>query len=161
MFVVSLKANKKKFVFLVTIILIAVVVGVTFTNARLAKQANQRAVPSYIVETNQQRIDYLQSFGWKVSSEACEIVEVAIPAKFDDVYNNYNELQKEQGFNLENYKGKRAKRYTYAISNYPSDTSNIRANMIVYNNKIIAGDVCSIKLDGFMHGFKYDKKDKQ
>ena len=85
-----------------------------------------------------------------------EIKTFFIPETFDDVYNNYNQIQTEQGFNLEKYAGQRVKRWTYVIRNYP-DTSPtddfIRINILVSDDIVIGGDVCSVKLDGFMHGF--------
>ncbi len=51
------------------------------------------------------------------------------------------------------YAGKRCKRYSYSVLNYPEEPEDVRANILVYNGKIIGGDVCSLKLDGFMHGF--------
>jgi hypothetical protein len=29
---------------------------------------------------------------------------------------------------------------------------NVRANLLVYNNKVVGGDVSSVALDGFMQG---------
>ena len=37
-----------------------------------------------------------------------EIIEVKAPKEFDDVYNIYSSLQKEQGLPLEKYAGKSA-----------------------------------------------------
>ena len=76
-----------------------------------------------------------------------------IPKEFDDVFTNYNAIQKTQGCNLEKYAGKRCKRYTYVVTNYPGQTDNVRANILVYKDKVIGGDVCSLELGGFMHGF--------
>lgn len=161
MFIVSMKANKKK-IFLVMVALILLVFGAfLYANKNSSLKANQHKVASYIVENNQQRIDYLKTFGWIVTDEACEIVEVAIPTEFNDVYQKYNKIQKEQGFDLEQYKGKRAKRFTYEVKNYPNQPEYVRANLLIYNNQIIAGDISSLQLDGFMHGFtmpRYIKK---
>lgn len=95
----------------------------------------------------------MESFGWQVEPEADEVVEVQIPKEFDDVFTNYNAIQKTQGCNLEKYAGKRCKRYTYVVTNYPGQTDNVRANILVYKDKVIGGDVCSLELGGFMHGF--------
>lgn len=153
MFIVSMKANKKK-IFLVMVVVILAVIGVFFyVNRNTSLNVNEYRVASYIVENNQQRIDYLKTFGWIVSDEATEIVDVVIPEEFSDVYKTYNKIQKEQGFDLEKYKGKRVKRYTYEVKNYPNQPEYVRANMLVYNNQVIGGDICSIKIDGFMHGF--------
>lgn len=157
MFVFSFKASNKKLVFLVIIILFIIIGAILYATSNHSKNTNDTNVANVIVENNEQRIAFLKSFGWNVSSEAVEIVEVAIPAEFSDVYRNYNKIQKEQGFDLENYKGKRVKRYTYEVNNYPTQQEGVRANLLVYNNKIIGGDICSIQLNGFMHGFKYSR----
>lgn len=71
-----------------------------------------------------------------------------LPFDFDTVYNNYNEIQKEAGFDLEPYKGKKCTMYTYELTNHPFGKAN--ANIIVYNGEIIGGDISSVSLDGFM-----------
>ena len=85
--------------------------------------------------------------------EPAEVVELVVPKAFDDVYTAYNDMQKEQGYDLIKYQGKRAKRYTYVVYNYPGYEGGVRLNLVVQGNRIIAGDVCSLELDGFMHGF--------
>ncbi len=80
-------------------------------------------------------------------------MEVLIPQKFDEVYEQYNEMQKQQGFNLEKQRGKRAKRYSYIILNYPDYADEVRINILISGTKVVGGDVCSTRLDGFMHGF--------
>ena len=80
-----------------------------------------------------------------VSETPYEVVEFEIPLKFNSVWENYNNLLKEKGYDLSLYKGKKCKRYTYLI---PSE--NARANIIVLGGKIIGGDISSITLDGIM-----------
>ena len=80
-----------------------------------------------------------------VSEKPYEVVEFTIPTQFNNVWNNYNSLLKENGYDLSMYKGKKCKRYTYLI---PSQ--NARANIIVYNGEIIGGDISGITLDGIM-----------
>lgn len=80
-----------------------------------------------------------------VSETPYEVVEFEIPMKFNSVWENYNNLLKEKGYDISLYKGKKCKRYTYLI---PSE--NARANIIVSEGKIIGGDISSITLDGIM-----------
>ncbi len=80
-----------------------------------------------------------------VSEKPYEVVEFTIPETFNDVYMRYNNLLKESGYDLAQYRGKTCKRYTYLI---PSQ--NARANIIVYDGKIIGGDISGITLDGIM-----------
>ncbi|MBQ7876057.1 MAG: DUF4830 domain-containing protein [Clostridia bacterium] len=71
-----------------------------------------------------------------------------LPIEFDMVYNNYNEIQKEAGYNLAPFKGKTCTMYTYSLTNHPFGKAN--ANIIVYKGEIIGGDISSVNLDGFM-----------
>jgi len=80
-----------------------------------------------------------------VSETPYEVVEFEIPLKFNSVWENYNNLLKEKGYDLSLYKGKKCRRYTYLI---PSE--NAHANIIVSDGKIIGGDISSITLDGIM-----------
>ncbi len=100
--------------------------------------------------------EFIASLGWTVEKNPIEIVDVVIPNEFNNVYLKYNEIQKQQKLNLEKYKGKTAKRYTYVITNYPDTTQTVYLNLIIYKNKIIAGDVCSADVNGFIHGIKYN-----
>ena len=80
-----------------------------------------------------------------VEENSYEVVEFTIPPEFNDVWENYNNLQKEKGYDLSLYKGKKCKRYTYLIP-----PLNARANILVYDGKIIGGDISGITLDGIM-----------
>ena len=80
-----------------------------------------------------------------VSHKPCEVVLVNIPQTFDKVYARYNTLLKEGGWDLYKDRGKTVTRYTYYIPSV-----NSRANILVYNGKIIGGDICGITLDSIM-----------
>ena len=80
-----------------------------------------------------------------VSVTPDEIVAVYIPQEFNKVYRRYNELLKTAGYDLTPYRGKHCLRYTYYIPSL-----NARANILVYNGKVIGGDISGITLDGIM-----------
>ena len=106
-------------------------------------------------------IDFLKSYGWKVQKEEIESEEITIPRVFDEVYNNYNLLQKQAGLDLEKYKGKKAVRYTYLVLNYPREVNeDVRANVICVKGVPVAGDIMTVSLEGFMHSLNYPKKEK-
>ncbi len=109
--------------------------------------------PKLTGKTNKQRLEFIRSFGWEVQEEPVEVMEVIIPQEFDAVYEEYNAVQKKQGFDLSKHAGKRVKRYSYVVTNYPGVEGEVRVNLLVKDNKIIGGDVCSMEMDGFMHGF--------
>ena len=104
------------------------------------------------IKSAEDRVAYIQKFGWEIDPEPTEVQEVIIPSEFDDVLTKYNDLQQKQGFDLGKYKGKRLKRWTYEVTNYPGDKkTGVRASIYIYNNKVVGGDVSSVELDGFMH----------
>lgn len=127
---------KKKLVIITTalsVLLIAVILTASF----------------YPVDGRTVAYRYLTDLGWKVSSTPTDTQEVQIPAVFDKVYKDYNALQKQAGFDLTEYSGITAVRYTFKLENHDHD-SDVYANVIVYNRKVIGGDIMSPSMDGFM-----------
>ena len=147
--VVSLKANRKRII--AFLLLAVIVVGACFF---LQSKGEEEAQP-IPGGTNEERLAYLQSFGWQVQAEPTETREVMIPAQFNDVYTAYNVMQKAQGFDLEPYAGQICTQYLYKIENYPNE-SEVYATLLVYGEEIIGGDVACAEVDGFMHGFAPD-----
>ena len=111
---------------------------------------------SYTLENEQQRQEFLKEMGWEVGAEFDECRQILIPEEFNDVYNSYNDLQKQQGFDLSAYKGKSCNIYTYKVSNYKDheEKDDVVCHLMICDNKLIGGDVCSVELDGFMQGLK-------
>lgn len=153
MFVVSIKTTKKKL--LAAVGLLALSLAVVIISPVASRQASADMGINYSASNSQERIAFLSQYGWLVNEEPTEVVEIIIPNEFSTVYENYNQLQSEEGFNLKDYCGKRVKRWTYQVINYPQyeDTELIFANILVYEGKVIGGDICNIELDGFMHCF--------
>ena len=98
---------------------------------------------------------FISNFGYSVKEEPDEVREIIIPVEFNDVYENYNQIQLNQGYDLRDFSGRRVKRWTFTIVDYPGyeNKEYIKINVLVCDGKVIGGDVCSVKLDGFMHGF--------
>lgn len=106
------------------------------------------------VKTNEDRIAYLESFGWQVEPDAVAVEELQIPEEFDETYDEYLALQAAQGFDLTEYCGKRVKRYTYEITNYPTGEAGVQVSLLLYKNKVVGGEVLSAQLDGFLHSLE-------
>lgn len=104
------------------------------------------------VDSNEARVAYLSSYGWTVAQEPVSVEELIIPETFDDTYSQYLQLQAEQGFDLSAYAGKRVKRYTYEITNYPTGEPGVLAGLLIYRDTVVGGDVLSSHLGGFIHG---------
>ncbi len=106
------------------------------------------------VKSNEDRIAYLESYGWQVSPEPISVEELLIPETFDESYEKYLALQQSQGFDLNEYCGKRVKRCTYEITNYPTGEPGIQVSILIYKNKVVGGEVLSPQLNGFLHGLE-------
>ena len=104
------------------------------------------------IKTNEDRVSYLESYGWSTTGDAISVEELLIPEEFDETYEQYLKLQSDQGFDLTKYQGKRVKRYTYEITNYPTGETGVQVGILVYKNTVIAGEVLSSQLNGFIHG---------
>ncbi|WP_312695290.1 DUF4830 domain-containing protein [Caproiciproducens sp.] len=158
MFIFSIKAGRKKiFIGLAAILLVitaVMVVSKLFHSEPVASSEGKTYTLS--AESNDQRIAFLKQFGWQVNTEPLEMKDVTIPAQFDDVYIQYNNIQKEQGLDLTPYAGKTCRQWVYAVTNYPQAT-DVRATLLVYDNKVVGGDLSTVQLDGFMTGFSGEK----
>lgn len=103
----------------------------------------------FSMSSNVQRVDFLNRQGWIVNPEPVSTEEITIPSEFNEIYERYDEFQDEQGFDLDDYKGKKATIYTYKVLNYPEYPENVVANMIIANNRLIAGEVTLNEENGF------------
>lgn len=137
---------------------VVLVIGAVMTmsglaDTRGAQTASAPASPKG-VKTNEDRVSYLESYGWKVMPDAIAVEELLIPEEFDETYEEYLALQSSQGFDLTGYTGKRVKRYAYEITNYPTGETGVQAGLLVYKGTVIGGEVLSSQLNGFIHGLE-------
>lgn len=158
MFVYSLKASTLKFFGVIAISLIALITLVaaipTYTPTAARTVYNELSEINYSkIKTNDDRIAFISQFGWEVEAAPTEQAQVTIPDEFDKVFVRYNELQKAQGLDLEKYRRKTMERFTYKITNYPNYDGTVYVNLLVYRNKVVAGDICSADSAGFIYGF--------
>ena len=93
------------------------------------------------LHSNEERISYLNELGWQVSDSPATVEELLIPESFDESYGNYLALQSDQGFDLTRYAGRRIKRYTYEITNYPESEVSVQAALLIYRGKVIGGQL--------------------
>mgnify|MGYP001049634132 FL=1 len=106
------------------------------------------------VRTAEDRLAYLEDYGWLVNQEPLAVEELLIPKEMGSEYDydDYLALQRSQGFDLAKYAGKTVKRYTYQILNYPTGEQGVQVSLLIYKNTVVAADVLSPALNGFMHG---------
>lgn len=97
---------------------------------------------------------YLAELGWEVDVSTAQVQTTILPEYFDTTFDTYNELQKEQGFDLMEQAGKEITVYTFQVMNYPNTTDEVLATLMTCKNKVVGGDIHSAALDGFMHALQ-------
>ena len=147
MFIWTAKLSKKKIVLTLAAVLCATAAAVTLLGDQGA-EASATVNPKG-VKTEEDRVAYLQEWGWQVSPQAALVEELEFPKEFGPEYAQYLELQTGQGFDLTKYAGKRVRRYTYEVLNYPTGETGVVAHLLVCKNRVIGGEVLG---GSFLHG---------
>ena len=133
----------------------AAVLIVTVLLAALVLRMSNGGVLSahYNVTTREGRVEYLAAQGWTVDPKTETAQEITLPREIDGVLSDYNDLQRRQGFDLRPYCGLGCTVYSYIVTDYGGDDT-VLATVYLYKNRIIAGDIHSTAMDGFMHGIR-------
>lgn len=147
----TLKLTPKKIFGIILLLIGIIVISITFISNHTNKAQSVSAVIS--AKTDSERREYLSKYGYQLAKD-CEQKEITIPKNWNDVYISYNQIQKNQGFDLTDYKGQKAMLYTYTVTNYKGKGDYIVADMLVCEGKLIGGDICNPSAkDGFLVGF--------
>lgn len=147
MFVIAVKSKltTKKAVIVATI---AAVLGILITFACISAFSHNPPSSAYcesygeystLAQTDEQVKAFAQQF-YEVE-KLYSLQEVYVPVKFNDVYEQYNELQKLQGLDLEPYRGEKCRLYMYSLSDFDIDGKQGIMSVIVYRGKVIGGDI--------------------
>ena len=153
---ITLKFDRKKAAFAVVIAAL-LIVGIILMVGAFEKKSSSAADTAgsgradTLVKNEKGRVAYLARNGWEVASPAESESVVMIPRTFSAVFEEYNELQKQQGFDLSQYCGTEVTMYTYRVTNAEVD-GDVIAVLYIQGNKVVGGDVHSTALDGFMTG---------
>ena len=148
MIMMTAKVNIKKILIGLTAAVALILALITL----LGKNDSNAAVST--MSDNDNRVQFLESQGWQVTTSPKESGQVKIPAEMTPAYSRYNDLQKSQGYDLSQYAGKTVTRYVYEVTNYPDADHPVYATLLVYKNKIIGGDVTNTSARGAVQGLK-------
>ena len=158
MFVYSVKGTTLKFagiICLAVVLTLSLLLLIPKSGGEIAASKAEEKISYNKIKTNDDRVKFLEQFGWTVEGEPTEEVTVKIPKTFDKVLSSYNNIQLHQGLDLSKYAGKEVNRYTYKVTNYPDYSGEVIANIIVYRGRVIGGDICSSDVDGFIRDFTF------
>lgn len=152
MFICTLKFDRKKAIFVIAMAAL-VLIGIILLVGAFTGGAKNEAKAALSARSEKGRAAYLADCGWTVETPALSEDTVLIPKQFSPVFEEYNELQKQQGFDLSDYCGMEVTMYTYRVLDSGRE-GDVLAVLYVLNGAVIGGDVHSTALDGFMCGVK-------
>ena len=147
MLIMTTKVDKRKLLIALAAVL-AAIAGLLL----LGRDDAQPTANLTAADTNDQRVKFLTDLGWEVTASPAEATEVRIPREADEVFSRYNELQKNQGYDLTKYAGKKVMRYVYQINNFPDAKEPVYATLLVYKDQIIGGDITDTTPGGRVQG---------
>ena len=148
MLIISAKLNPKKAIFCVILCACALIVLILLCGVR-----SRQTAPGHepvVAPTDQQRTEYLRSLGWETEPSPTEILEFVLPRPLNASYEEYNQLQLEQGFDLAPYAGMNVTRYSYPVTNHPKAPQQVQANLYLCGDTIIGGDILCYGENGFV-----------
>ena len=141
---------------ILTVIAMGIVMVVLILLTGRTESGSSTAQPA--LTENNQRVEYLRSFGWEVVEEPVETLQFLLPEKLEEPYLSYNELQLSQGFDLTACLGKQVERYTYTVTNYPERPERVQANLYICEDYPVAGDICCPGAGGFQTGLAFPEE---
>ncbi len=150
MFICSVRASTLKFFSLIVLCIAGLVAAIAIGTGNSVSASAEAGVRFDRIETDADRRAFINSAGYTLADALVEEVTFSVPKDFDRVISGYNEIQKEQGLDLERYKGKKVTRFTYKVENYEGYEGTVYANIVVYRSKIIACDISSADPKGFV-----------
>ncbi|HIR41229.1 MAG TPA: DUF4830 domain-containing protein [Candidatus Egerieicola pullicola] len=153
MFVCAVKATWKRVA--VILLVAAAIIGllVVLLGGCQSPAEEEGAAPEPIrLTTVTQMVEWLAGEGIEVDPDSLVQDTVTIPQPFDDIYTQYNQLQLEAGFDLTPYQGFTADRSCFTVLNYPNQEEGVLVHLLCWEGELIGGDLCSVRLDGFLTG---------
>ena len=151
MLVMTAKVAKTK-IFIILAVIAAAIIGLI-----LLLGGGNDTVATATVSNNDDRVQFLSSYGWEVTTSPVESCQVRIPADSSQVFDRYNSLQKSMGFDLTDYAGTTVMRYVYEVNNYPGATEPVYATLLISKNQVIGGDVTDTAAKGAIRSFTMHK----
>lgn len=108
------------------------------------------------LSTTEGRQAYLSKLGWEIDPASEDIRTVQLPDTMEGILEDYNRMQLEQGYDLRHHLGEQCRQVTYRVTNYPDESQTVLVTLYLQGRRLIAGDIHSTAVNGFMHGLKME-----
>ena len=112
----------------------------------------------YDLETTEGREAYLNSLGWEINPDSEAFRTVVVPDKLEGIMAQYNRMQQAHGYDLSLHLGESCSQYSYELTNYTDAEGTVLVTLYIQNGEIIAADMHTTAVNGFMHGLKPKEK---
>ena len=149
MFVCSVRASTIKFFALIAVALAVLITLVAIGEGDTVYASAGVEINYGNIKTKEDRLAFISGFGLTADSESETEEGFSMPESLDRALLGYNEIQRSQGLDLSKYLKKRVTHYSYRITNYEAE-GEVRVNLLVYKNRIIACDISSAEGEGFV-----------
>ena len=136
----------------VCVAMLAIFTALCVVSAMGAMTDNEETASGASVKNEQAAADYLRAVGEEDAAQlSCE--RITIPEQFDEVYEEYNGMQWQSGFDLSEYKGKDALRFTFALTRHDASYAVllVRDCAVIgghYSNGEYGGEYLPLEKDG-------------
>ena len=127
----SLRVSYKQLVSLAVCIVMLVAIGIVMA---VMPEASANGT------SETARLQFLQSLGYGVEPGSGTMEKVRLPEPFDAVFEEYNELQKQAGYNLAPYSGRVIERWSYPLGQNRTEEA-ATAHLLVCEGCIVGGDI--------------------
>ena len=140
LFIWTTKIDRRKIALVLTVAVLGILAVIAvLCGGRIA--AASAAVSPKGVRTAEDRIAYLAGWGWEAVESDTPVEELELPRTFGPEYDQYLQLQLDQGFDLTRCAGKRVRRYTFDLRNDPSGAEGVQAHLLIRRNRVVGGEV--------------------
>lgn len=133
---VDKKQIRKTGLIIIAVALLALIV--VYASGRLLDARPDAASALPTGESAEAREEYLASLGFTLDTKS-SLTEVMVPKEFDERFDEYNEMLKTCGFDLEPLRGQTMKKCVYTVTNAPKDDGKVSAVLLVHDGSIVAG----------------------
>ncbi|MBR3971280.1 MAG: DUF4830 domain-containing protein [Ruminococcus sp.] len=137
------KSKKKIWIIAISagVMLLSLVLWIIYAANRVPSKSYAEGVGEYTLtaQTSQQREEFFEQFGY-IAKEVSE-QEITVPCDSQS-FEDYNDLQKSQGLNLNPYGGRRAQMYTMQIGDKEKELFGV---IIVYKGKVIGAHLTDMR----------------
>lgn len=144
----GLKSKKAKVILCATAVVLCLFIVFTCVSVADYTPKSKASINGFgeystVVETEEQAKQFAQQF-YEVE-QLYTLYEVYVPITFNDRYEQYNQLQKAQGLDLEPYKGEKCRLYMYLLADFEIENEQAFMSVMVYRDRVIGGDISSLK----------------